>query len=171
MKHTTKHNDNQSLWPHRVSLTWHYSDVIMSAIASQITSISIVYCWFRCRSKKTSKLHVKGRCAGNSSVTGEFPTQRASNTENVSIWWHHEMKDRWHVLWNYPEVNVIRPDWWLVNIGSGNGLVPSGNKPLPGPVLTKSPLPYGINGLTHLSSYQDGNNITDGNSKCIFDNI
>ena len=25
----------------------------------------------------------------------------------------------------------------LVNTGSGNGLVPSGNKPLPGPVLTK----------------------------------
>ena len=42
---------------------------------------------FRCRWKKTSKLHVTGLCAGNSSVTGEFPTQRASNAENVSIWW------------------------------------------------------------------------------------
>ena len=28
-------------------------------------------------------------CAGNSPVTGEFPAQRASNTENVSIWWRH----------------------------------------------------------------------------------
>ena len=27
--------------------------------------------------------------------------------------------------------------WWSVNIGSGNGLVLSGNKPLPGPVLTQ----------------------------------
>ena len=26
---------------------------------------------------------------GNSLVISEFPTQRASNTENVSIWWHH----------------------------------------------------------------------------------
>ena len=26
--------------------------------------------------------------------------------------------------------------WWEVNIGSGNGLVPSGNKPLPEPMLT-----------------------------------
>ena len=26
---------------------------------------------------------------------------------------------------------------WLVNIGSGNGLVSSGNKPLPGPMLTQ----------------------------------
>ena len=40
-------------------------------------------------SKKTSKLHVTGLCEGNSPVTGEFPTQRASNAENASIWWHH----------------------------------------------------------------------------------
>ena len=26
---------------------------------------------------------------------------------------------------------------WKVNIGSGNGLVPSGNKPLPEPILTQ----------------------------------
>ena len=43
------------------------------------------------RSKKTSKLRVTGFCEGNSPVTGEFPSQRASNTENVSIWRrHHE---------------------------------------------------------------------------------
>ena len=36
---------------------------------------------FRCRSKKTSKLRVTGLCAGNSPVTGEFPTQMASNAE------------------------------------------------------------------------------------------
>ena len=47
---------------------------------------------FRHRSKKTSKLHITGLCAGNSLVTGEFPAQRASNAENVSIWWrHHEV--------------------------------------------------------------------------------
>ena len=39
--------------------------------------------------EKTSKLRVTGLCEGNSPVTGEFPAQRASNTENVSIWWHH----------------------------------------------------------------------------------
>ena len=31
-----------------------------------------------------------GLCEGNSSVTGEFPAHRASNTENVSIWWRHD---------------------------------------------------------------------------------
>ena len=44
---------------------------------------------FRRWSKKTSKLYVTGLCAGNSPVTSEFPTQRASGVENVSIWWRH----------------------------------------------------------------------------------
>ena len=44
---------------------------------------------FRRRSKKTPKLGVTGRCAGNSPVTGEFPAQMASDAENVSIWWRH----------------------------------------------------------------------------------
>ena len=46
---------------------------------------------FKHRSKKTSKLCVTGLCVGNSPVTGEFPTQMASNTENVSIWWRHHV--------------------------------------------------------------------------------
>ena len=45
---------------------------------------------FRRRPKKTSKLRVTGLCAGNSPVTGEFPEQRASNAENVSIGWRHD---------------------------------------------------------------------------------
>ena len=36
------------------------------------------------------------------------------------------------------EVPATRPYFWLVNIGSGKGLVPSGNKPLPDPMSTKS---------------------------------
>ena len=44
---------------------------------------------FRRRSKKTSKLRVTGLCEGNSPVTGEFPAQRASNAEHISIWWRH----------------------------------------------------------------------------------
>ena len=44
---------------------------------------------FTRRSKKTSKVRVTGFCVGNSPLTGEFPAQRASNAENVSIWWRH----------------------------------------------------------------------------------
>ena len=46
---------------------------------------------FRRRSKKTSKLRVTGLYEENSPVTGEFPTQRANNAENVSIWWRHHV--------------------------------------------------------------------------------
>ena len=43
------------------------------------------------RSKITPKHRVTDLCAGNSPVTGEFPAQKASNAENVSIRWrHHE---------------------------------------------------------------------------------
>ena len=35
-------------------------------------------------------------------------------------------------------MNVTGPYWWLVSIGSGNGLVPSGNKSLPKPMLTQT---------------------------------
>ena len=55
-------------------------------------------CWLnrlvRRRSKKTSKLRVTGLCEGNSPVTREFPTQRASNAGNVSIWWRHHVEKR-----------------------------------------------------------------------------
>ena len=46
---------------------------------------------FRHRSKKTSKFRVTGLCAGNSPGTGEFPAQRASYAENVSIWWRNDV--------------------------------------------------------------------------------
>ena len=53
---------------------------------------------FRRRSNKTSNLRVAGLCEGNSTVTGEFPAQRASNTENVSIWWRHHVSGRMSAL-------------------------------------------------------------------------
>ena len=41
----------------------------------------------------TSKKHqgsaLLALCVGNSPVTGEVPTQRANNAENVHIWWRH----------------------------------------------------------------------------------
>ena len=52
------------------------------------------------RSMKTSKLRVTGLCEGNSSVTGEFPAKRASNAENVSIWWRQYVsRDPRKVAW------------------------------------------------------------------------
>ena len=72
----------------------HYNDVIMGAMASQITSLTIVCStvYSGADQKKTSKLPITGLCEGNSPVTGEFPSQRSSNTEHASIWWRHHGK-------------------------------------------------------------------------------
>ena len=44
---------------------------------------------FRHKSKKIPKLRVTSLCEENSPLTGEFPTQRTSYVENVSIWWRN----------------------------------------------------------------------------------
>ena len=57
---------------------------------------------FRRRSKKISKLRVTGLCEGNPPVTGGFPSQRASNAENVSIWGPH----------HHHRHNIASPPGW-----------------------------------------------------------
>ena len=52
----------------------------------------LLRCLLKRRSKKTSTLRVSGLCKGNPPVTGGFPSERASNVENVFvffIWWRH----------------------------------------------------------------------------------
>ena len=70
----------------------HYADVIMRAMASQITGVSIVYSTV-CSgaSKKITKAPRHWLCEGCSPVTGGFPSQRASNAENVPVWWRHHV--------------------------------------------------------------------------------
>ena len=70
----------------------------MSPMASQITSLTIVYptVYSRRRSKKSPKLRVTGLCEGNSPVTGEFPAQRVSNAEmfpfdDVIMWYAYSI--------------------------------------------------------------------------------
>ena len=67
---------------------------------------------FRCRSRKISKLRVTGLCEGNSPMTGEFPAWRASNAENVSIWWRdHEICISIYICSTAPELceTQLRP--------------------------------------------------------------
>ena len=68
----------------------HYNDVIMSSTASQITSLMTVYPTVYSGADQR-KHQSTGLCAGNSPATGEFPAQRASNAENVFIWWRHHV--------------------------------------------------------------------------------
>ena len=64
----------------------------MSTMASQITSLTVVYSTVY--SDADQRKHQTPRhwpLCGEFTGTGEFPAQRASYAENVSIWWrHHE---------------------------------------------------------------------------------
>ena len=77
-----------------VNFIYHYNDVKMSAKASPITSLTIVFSTvYLHKSKKASKLRVTGLCAGNSPEAGEFSAKMASNAESVSIWWRHHVPE------------------------------------------------------------------------------
>ena len=65
---------------------FHYSDVIMGTMASQITSSTIVYSTVH--SSADQRKHQSSASLALP-VTGEFPAQMASNAENISIWWRH----------------------------------------------------------------------------------
>ena len=75
-------------WPTRPKNSRHYNDVIMGTMASQITSLTIFYSTVysdadqRRHQSPASLAFVRG-------IHRWIPAQMASNTENVSIWWHH----------------------------------------------------------------------------------
>ena len=76
----------QTLMSKLRSLQWRYNG------HDGISNYHPYHCLLnRLFSGRTSKLRVTGLCEENSPVTGEFPTQRASNTENISIGWRHHV--------------------------------------------------------------------------------
>ena len=87
------------------SFQWRHNE--RDGVSNHQPHDCLLNCLFRRRSKKTSKLHITGLCEGTSPVTDEFPAQRASNTENVSIWWHH------HIY-----VKIIAIGWLFSNMVS-----------------------------------------------------
>ena len=70
--------------------THHSSDVIMSTMASQITGVTIVYSTV-CSGEDQRKHQSSASLAFVRKFTGDrwFPAQKATNAENVSIWWCH----------------------------------------------------------------------------------
>ena len=93
----------------------HYNDVIMSALASQITSLKIV---------------LRNRYSGVDLdfaqiwplVTGEIPAQRVNSAEKLSIWWrHHGALFRFEELYKIYIYIYIR---CAITIGSGDAFAP-----------------------------------------------
>ena len=72
------------------SLRWRHNE--LHGVSDHQPHDCLLNRLFGRRSKKTSKLRVTGLCARNSPGTGEFSAPKASNAENVSIWWRHHVK-------------------------------------------------------------------------------
>ena len=133
-----------------ISLQWRHNE--RDGVSNHRCLHCLFNCWFWWRLKKTSKIRVTGLCAGNSPVTGEFPAQKISNVEDVSIWWRHHGGDVaiYYKIWSMGDVAVIFYEYfgtltrswlvfwefavqlpsdkcestWSINIRFGNGLVP-----------------------------------------------
>ena len=69
-------------------LRWHYSDVIMSAMASQITGLTIVDSTV-CSGADQRKHQSSASLAFVRGTDRWFPAQRTRNADDVSIWWRH----------------------------------------------------------------------------------
>ena len=98
---------------------------------------------------KKPKLRVTGLCEGNPPMTGWFIMSSHPHGTAIGLLTHWPLgvmavfllsvfffQNHYTELylecslWNCSQTNTTGPHWWLVNIGLGNGLVPSGNKPL-----------------------------------------
>ena len=69
----------------------HYSDVIMCALASQITSLTIVYSIVYSDADQRKHQSSASLAFVREILPGKFPAQMASYAENVSIWWRHHV--------------------------------------------------------------------------------
>ena len=78
----------------------------MDTIASQITSLTIIYSTvIQAQIKENIKAPRHWPLCGEFTGIGEFPAQRVSNAENVSIWWRHfkaginyQLSDTWMIV-------------------------------------------------------------------------
>ena len=97
---------------HLASLQWRHNE--HDSVSNHQPHDCLLNRLLRLRSKKTSKLHVTGICAGNSPATGEFVAQMASSAENVSIWWrHHVAKENSRIALVYRIVFMCLSDMCL----------------------------------------------------------
>ena len=70
----------------------------MTTVASQITSLAVVYSivYLGADEKKNIKAPRHWPLCGEFTGTGEFPAQMASYAENVSFWWRHHVLNQRH---------------------------------------------------------------------------
>ena len=118
-------------------LNSHYSYVIVSAMASQITRLTIFYTTVYSGTDewKHQRFASLAFVRGNSPATGEFTTQMASNAENVSTWWRphfspgqngrHFADDIFNCIFLKENIWIAIKLHWNLYPMSHNGLAPN----------------------------------------------
>ena len=101
----------------QISVALHYTDVIMGTIASQITSLAIVYSTVYSDADQR-KHHNSASLAFVWGIHWEFPAQMASNAENVSIWWRHHGTGVWRKALALM-AGYLWPSYWCNPLASG----------------------------------------------------
>ena len=117
------------------------SDVIMSEMASQITSLAIVYSTVYSGADQRKHQSSASLRPLWGEFTCEFPAQRASNAENVSIWWCHHGMSPWenHCITPHSHPHArkrsTKPIRWTLKLCSLNSMslndeikTPAGNR-------------------------------------------
>ena len=100
---TSPHFNNQDARA-SVSLQWRHNE--RDGVSNHQRLDCLFKRLFRRKTKKTSKLRVTGLCEGNSPVNGEFPAPRASNAENVPIWWRHHVFSKFSLCCGYQSITL-----------------------------------------------------------------
>ena len=96
------------MYPQKIHEQAHYSDVIMNALASQITGVSIVAQPFL--QAQIKKLQSSTSLWRESNGDRWISSQKASNMENVSIWWRHH--ENWDLIRVWLMCITIKQHGW-----------------------------------------------------------
>ena len=95
-----------------LSLQWRHNDG--DGVSNHRRIHYLLNRLFRSKSKKTSKLRGTGLCKGNSPVTGEFITQRATSGKCLHLMTSHVTLNWRHMCFTMSQVNltVVSTGFW-----------------------------------------------------------
>ena len=114
-----------------------FCGVYLTAISLQVPKV--LYC---IRSFKIVLLtQGLATCSSPNKNVDFRPPNLGSANVNQGLWCQMASLGCGRFEYNFRQVifklTLVDLNWWKINIGSGNGLVPSDNKPLPVPMLTQ----------------------------------
>ena len=92
------------------SLHWRHSD--HDGVSNHQPHGCLLNQFIQAQIKENIKAPRQWPLCGEFTGTGEFPAQRASNAENISIWWRHHVTIKWRhkerrCFWNHQHLHCL----------------------------------------------------------------